>query len=80
YGAGNTIKSLGQAIVSWQAYPKYGKALVNSVKGYVEKALTAPYALGGAIFDIGSCFIGVGEVTAALKGGKLAQGAKVFQV
>ncbi|WKF83039.1 T7SS effector LXG polymorphic toxin [Lactiplantibacillus plantarum] len=40
YGAGNTIKSLGQAIISWQDYPKYGKALVNSVKGYVEKALT----------------------------------------
>ncbi|WP_081338425.1 HNH endonuclease [Bacillus mycoides] len=80
YGAGNTIKNLGQAIISWQDYPKYGKALVNSVKGYVEKALTDPYALGGAIFDIGSCFIGVGEVTAAVKGGKLAQGAKVFQV
>ncbi|MED1436646.1 T7SS effector LXG polymorphic toxin [Bacillus mycoides] len=84
YGAGNTIKSLGQAIISWQDYPKYGKALVNSVKGYVEKALTDPYALGGAIFDIGSCFVGVGEVTAAVKGsaafGKLAEGAKVFQV
>ncbi|MGO0653470.1 T7SS effector LXG polymorphic toxin [Bacillus mycoides] len=84
YGAGNTIKSLGQAIISWQDYPKYGKALVNSVKGYVEKALTDPYALGGAIFDIGSCFIGVGEVTAAVKGtaafGKFAEGTKVFQV
>ncbi|HGE5782674.1 MULTISPECIES: T7SS effector LXG polymorphic toxin [Bacillus] len=83
YGAGNTIKSLGQAIISWQDYPKYGKALVNSVKGYVEKALTDPYALGGAIFDIGSCFIGVGEVTAAVKGtaafGKFAEGTKVFQ-
>ncbi|CAI8706179.1 hypothetical protein KOY_00681 [Bacillus cereus VDM021] len=84
YGAGNTIKSLGQAIISWQDYPKYGKALVNSVKGYVEKALTDPYALGGAIFDIGSCFVGVGEVTAAVKGtaafGKFAEGTKVFQV
>ncbi|MGG0725080.1 T7SS effector LXG polymorphic toxin [Bacillus mycoides] len=84
YGAGNTIKSLGQAIISWQDYPKYGKALVNSIKGYVEKALTDPYALGGAIFDIGSCFIGVGEVTAAVKGtaalGKFAEGTKVFQV
>ncbi|MGH0796978.1 hypothetical protein S3E15_03016 [Bacillus mycoides] len=84
YGAGNTIKNLGQAIISWQDYPKYGKALVNSVKGYVEKALTDPYALGGAIFDIGSCFIGVGEVTAAVKGtaafGKFAEGTKVFQV
>ncbi|OOG91339.1 hypothetical protein BTH41_01640 [Bacillus mycoides] len=83
YGAGNTIKSLGQAIISWQDYPKYGKALVNSVKGYVEKSLTDPYALGGAIFDIGSCFIGVGEVTAAVKGtaafGKFAEGTKVFQ-
>ncbi|PGM79386.1 hypothetical protein CN957_16555 [Bacillus cereus] len=84
YGAGNTLKNLGQAIISWQDYPKYGKALVNSVKGYVEKALTDPYALGGAIFDIGSCFIGVGEVTAAVKGtaafGKFAEGTKVFQV
>ncbi|MEK4835091.1 T7SS effector LXG polymorphic toxin [Bacillus sp. FSL H8-0545] len=84
YGAGNTIKNLGQAIISWQDYPKYGKALVNSVKGYVEKALTDPYALGGAIFDIGSCFVGVGEVTAAVKGtaafGKFAEGTKVFQV
>ncbi|PFF27647.1 hypothetical protein CN327_29040 [Bacillus cereus] len=84
YGAGNTIKSLGHAIISWQDYPKYGKALVNSVKGYVEKALTDPYALGGAIFDIGSCFVGVGEVTAAVKGtaafGKFAEGTKVFQV
>ncbi|PFM65465.1 hypothetical protein COJ48_06365 [Bacillus cereus] len=84
YGAGNTIKNLGQAIISWQDYPKYSKALVNSVKGYVEKALTDPYALGGAIFDIGSCFVGVGEVNAAVKGsaalGKLAEGAKVFQV
>lgn len=82
YGAGNTIKSLGQAIISWQDYPKYGKALFNSVKGYVEKALTDPYALGGAIFDIGSYFDGVGEVNAAVKGsaafGKLAEGAKVF--
>ncbi|EJR97472.1 glycohydrolase toxin TNT-related protein [Bacillus mycoides] len=84
YGAGNTIKNLGQAIISWQDYPKYGKALVNSAKGYVEKALTDPYALGGAIFDIGSCFVGVGEVTAAVKGtaafGKFAEGTKVFQV
>ncbi|WP_254798036.1 AHH domain-containing protein, partial [Bacillus sp. NH11B] len=52
--------------------------------GYVEKALTDPYALGGAIFDIGSCFVGVGEVTAAVKGtaafGKFAEGTKVFQV
>ncbi|EOP60622.1 hypothetical protein IKQ_05874, partial [Bacillus cereus VDM053] len=84
YGAGNTIKSLGQAIISWQDYPKYGKALFNSVKGYVAKALTDPYALGGAIFDIGSCFVGVGEVTAAVKGtaafGKFAEGTKVFQV
>ncbi|PER25197.1 hypothetical protein CN485_21600 [Bacillus cereus] len=83
-GAGNTLKNLGQAIISWQDYPKYGKALVNSVKGYVEKALTDPYALGGAIFDIGSCFVGVGEVTAAVKGtaafGKFAEGTKVFQV
>ncbi|OFD51549.1 hypothetical protein BWGOE3_09650 [Bacillus mycoides] len=84
YGAGNTLKNLGQAIISWQDYPKYGKTLFNSVKGYVEKALTDPYALGGAIFDIGSCFVGVGEVTAAVKGsaafGKFAEGAKVFQV
>ncbi|MGF2714766.1 glycohydrolase toxin TNT-related protein [Bacillus cereus] len=84
YGAGNTLKNLGQAIISWQDYPKYGKTLFNSVKGYVEKALTDPYALGGAIFDIGSCFVGVGEVTAAVKGtaafGKLAEGRKVFQV
>ena len=84
YGAGNTIKNLGQAIISWQDYPKYGKALVNSVKGYVEKTLTDPYALGGAIFDIGSCFVGVGEVNAAVKGsaafGKFAEGTKVFQV
>ncbi|MGG2017839.1 T7SS effector LXG polymorphic toxin [Bacillus sp. S10(2024)] len=83
YGAGNTIKSLGQAIISWQDYPKYGMTLLNSVKGYVEKALTDPYALGGAIFDIGSCFVGVGEVTAAVKGtaafGKFAEGTKVFQ-
>ncbi len=83
-GAGNTLKNLGQAIISWQDYPKYGKALLHSVKGYVEKALTDPYALGGAIFDIGSCFVGVGEVTAAVKGtaafGKFAEGAKVFQV
>ncbi|MDR4173541.1 T7SS effector LXG polymorphic toxin [Bacillus nitratireducens] len=83
-GAGNTLKNLGQAIISWQDYPKYGKALFNSVKGYVEKALTDPYALGGAIFDIGSCFVGVGEVTAAVKGtaafGKFAEGTKVFQV
>ena len=83
-GAGNTLKNLGQAIISWQDYPKYGKALVNSVKGYVEKTLTDPYALGGAIFDIGSCFVGVGEVTAAVKGtaalGKFAEGTKVFQV
>ncbi len=82
-GAGNTLKNLGQAIISWQDYPKYGKALLHSVKGYVEKALTDPYALGGAIFDIGSCFIGVGEVTAAVKGtaafGKFAEGTKVFQ-
>ncbi|WP_071747043.1 T7SS effector LXG polymorphic toxin [Bacillus proteolyticus] len=84
YGAGNTLKNLGQAIISWQDYPRYGKELFNSVKGYVEKALTDPYALGGAIFDIGSCFVGVGEVNAAVKGsaafGKLAEGAKVFQV
>ncbi len=83
-GAGNTLKNLGQAIISWKDYPKYGKALLHSLKGYVEKALTDPYALGGAIFDIGSCFVGVGEVTAAVKGlaasGKLAEGAKVFQV
>ncbi|PHF41412.1 hypothetical protein COF72_20195 [Bacillus pseudomycoides] len=84
YGAGNTLKNLGQAIISWQDYPKYGKALFNSVKGYVEKALTDPYALGGAIFDIGSCFVGVGEVTAAVKGtaafGKFTEGTKAFQV
>nr|WP_253206759.1 HNH endonuclease [Bacillus toyonensis] len=54
--------------------------MFNTVKGYVEKALTAPYALGG----VGSCFVGVGEVTAVAKGSaafrKLAEGAKVFQV
>ncbi|WP_367735322.1 hypothetical protein [Bacillus nitratireducens] len=58
--------------------------MFNTVKGYVEKALTDPYAFGGAVFDIGSCFVGVGEVTAAVKVlaafGKLAEGAKVFQV
>ncbi|MGG0454572.1 hypothetical protein ABEY64_00365 [Bacillus mycoides] len=58
--------------------------MFNTVKGYVEKALTDPYALGGAVFDIGSCFVGVGEVIAVVKEsaafGKLAEGAKVFQV
>ncbi|WP_459501067.1 hypothetical protein [Bacillus sp. C1] len=67
-----------------RTFRKDQKEMYNAVKDYVEKAMTDPYALGGAIFDIGSCFVGVGEVTAAVKGtaafGKFAEGTKVFQV
>ncbi|WP_414848418.1 CdiA family toxin C-terminal domain-containing protein [Bacillus sp. IT-79MI2] len=54
------------------------------MKDYVEKALTDPYAFGGAGFDIVSCLFGVGEVNAAVKGlatvGKLTEGENVFRV
>ncbi|MED1560040.1 hypothetical protein P4U73_28610, partial [Bacillus paramycoides] len=59
------------------------KEMSNAVKDYVEKAMTDPYASGGAVFDIVSCLFGVGEVNAAVKGsataGKIAEGENVFQ-
>ncbi len=63
-----------------RSFRKDQKEMFNTVKGYIEKAMIDPYALGGAVFDSGSCFVGVGEVNAAVKGSKLAEGAKVFQV
>ncbi|RAN84853.1 HNH endonuclease [Bacillus sp. SRB_331] len=67
-----------------RTFRKDQKEMLNTVKGYVEKALTDPYAFGGMLFDFGSCFVGVGEVSAAVKGlaasGKLAEGAKIYQV
>ncbi|MDF2082025.1 HNH endonuclease [Bacillus pseudomycoides] len=60
------------------------KEMFNAAKGYVEKAMTDPYAFGGMGFDIVSCLFGVGEVNAAVKGsataGKIAEGAKIFEV
>jgi hypothetical protein len=56
------------------------KQIFTMGANYLKNILTDPYALGGAAFDIISCFVGVGEVTAAVKGGKLAEGAKAFQI
>ncbi|PFJ93865.1 hypothetical protein COI97_23950, partial [Bacillus cereus] len=60
------------------------KEMFNAAKGYVEKAMTDPYAFGGMGFDFFSCLFGVGEVNAAVKGsataGKIAEGAKIFEV
>ncbi|KIV75779.1 Putative toxin component near putative ESAT-related protein, repetitive [Bacillus mycoides] len=53
--------------------------MYNAVKDYVEKAMTDPYAFGGMIFDIGSFCVGVGEVAAVVNGGKIAEGANLFQ-
>ena len=58
------------------------KEMFNAAKGYVEKAMTDPYAFGGMGFDFVSCLFGVGEVNAAVKGsataGKIAEGKNVF--
>ncbi|PEE14195.1 hypothetical protein CON53_31670, partial [Bacillus cereus] len=53
--------------------------MYNAVKDYVEKAMTDPYAFGGMIFDIGSFCVGVGEVAAVVNGGKITEGANLFQ-
>ncbi|MES9697549.1 T7SS effector LXG polymorphic toxin [Bacillus sp. JJ927] len=62
-----------------RTYRKDEKEMYNAVKDYVEKAMTDPYAFGGMIFDIGSFCVGVGEVAAVVNGGKIAEGANLFQ-
>ena len=62
-----------------RTYRKDEKEMFNAVKDYVEKAMTDPYAFGGMIFDIGSFCVGVSEVAAVVNGGKIAEGANLFQ-
>lgn len=62
-----------------RTYRKDEKEMYNAVKDYVEKAMTDPYAFGGMIFDIGSFCVGVGEVAAVVNGGKIEEGANLFQ-
>ncbi|PFK43616.1 hypothetical protein COI93_09870 [Bacillus cereus] len=62
-----------------RTYRKDEKEMYNAVKDYVEKAMTDPYAFGGMIFDIGSFCVGVGEVAAVVNGGKITEGANLFQ-
>ncbi|WP_329767685.1 T7SS effector LXG polymorphic toxin [Bacillus nitratireducens] len=62
-----------------RTYRKDEKEMYNAVKDYVEKAMTDPYAFGGMIFDIGSFCVGVGEIAAVVNGGKIAEGANLFQ-
>ncbi|MED1436335.1 deaminase domain-containing protein [Bacillus mycoides] len=62
-----------------RTYRKDEKEMYNAVKDYVEKAMTDPYSFGGMIFDIGSFCVGVGEVAAVVNGGKIAEGANLFQ-
>ncbi|OSX89393.1 hypothetical protein BTJ45_04930 [Bacillus mycoides] len=62
-----------------RAYRKDEKEMYNAVKDYVKKAMTDPYAFGGMMFDIGSFCVGVGEVAAVVNGGKIAEGANLFQ-
>ncbi|MFD2307369.1 T7SS effector LXG polymorphic toxin [Enterococcus termitis] len=58
-----------------------GAGLVNTVVNDIKTGNF--YAIGGYVFDVASMFIGVGEVSAALKGtkfvGKLAEGLNAFK-
>jgi hypothetical protein len=69
-----------------ETYRKDKKVMVDGITNYVNGALTDPYKLGGAIFDVASVVVGPGMVTGALKGtsivakvDKFIKGTKVFK-
>lgn len=59
-----------------------GAGIVNTIVNDIKSGNA--YEIGGYVFDVASMFIGVGEVSAALKGtklaGKLAEGMNAFKV